>query len=108
MYVCGLMKRLGGALAVSTATLRNRSSSILRKLGGHGLHCGDVELPMYYDPQYACDMEILGYDSDFPNPKYTGWIQECHRKLRDIAVVCGGYRENWRAPISTFSSETFS
>jgi hypothetical protein len=103
MYVGGLMKTLGGALAVSTATLRNRSSSILRKLGGHGLHCGDVELPTYYDPQYACHMEVLGYDSDFPNPKYTGWIQECHRKLRDIAVVCGGYRDNWRVPISALS-----
>jgi hypothetical protein len=107
MYICGLMKTFGGALAVSTATLRNRSSSILRKLGGHRLHSGDIEFPTYYDPQYACHMEVIGYDSDFPNPKYTGWIQECHRKLRDIAVVCGGYRENRRAPISTLSLETF-
>ena len=107
MYICGLMKTFGGAVAVSTATLRNRSASILRKLGGHGLHCGDVEFPTYYDPQFACHMEVIGYDSDFPNPKYTGWIQECHRKLRDIAVVCGGYRENRRAPISTLSLETF-
>jgi len=101
MYICGLMKTFGGALAVSTATIRNRSSSILRKLGGHRLHWGDIEFPTYYDPQYACHMEVLGFDSDFPNPKYTSWIQECHRRLRHIAVVCGGYGEDWKGPIST-------
>jgi len=78
---------LGGALAVTTATVRHRSSSILRKLGGHGLQSNGVELPTYYDPQYECEMEILGFDSDCPNPKYKHWIQECQHRLGKVPVV---------------------
>jgi len=87
LHVYGLMKLLGGALAVTTATVRHRSSSILRRLGGHGLFSNGVELPPYYDPQYECEMEILGFDSDRPNPKYKHWIQECQHRLGKVPVV---------------------
>ena len=90
LNVYGLMKLLGGALAVTTATIRHRSATILRKLGGHGLLSDGVELPSYYDPQYECQMEILGFDSDNPNPKYLEWIHECQRKLRNLTVICPG------------------
>jgi hypothetical protein len=87
LHVCGLMKLLGGALAVTTATIRHRSSTILRKLGGHGLHSDGVELPSYYDPQYECEMEMLGFDSDRLNPKYNHWIQECQHRMGRIPIV---------------------
>jgi hypothetical protein len=102
----GLMKLFGGALAVSTATIRHRSSSILKKLGGQGLFHGDVEIPSYYDPKYRCEMEIVGFDSDVPNPKYVGLIKECQIKLRNIAVVCAGYRENMGAAMPELQMET--
>lgn len=90
LHVGGLMKLLGGALAVTTATIRHRSSTILRKLGGYALHSDGVELPSYYDPQYECEMEILGFDSDRPNPKYSHMIQECQRRMGRIPVVLPG------------------
>jgi hypothetical protein len=97
--IYGLMKMLGGALATTTATFRHRSSAILRKMGGYGLFSGGEELPSYYDPQYECEMEILGFDSDKPNPKYSTWIHECQRRLKHLTVVCSGLPcEDWRTP----------
>lgn len=86
--VCGLARLLGGAVAITTATFRHHSSSILRKLGGRGLVSDGVELPSYYDPQYECEMEILCFDSDYPTPKYVEHVQQCEWNLADAPVVC--------------------
>ncbi|HET9944002.1 MAG TPA: hypothetical protein VFR05_11700 [Terriglobia bacterium] len=87
--VCALAKLFGGAVAITTATFRHNSSSILRKLGGRAL-VGDngIELPSYYDPQYDCEMEILRFDTDCPNPRYGRRIDEC---LQSLATVLGIY-----------------
>jgi hypothetical protein len=90
LNIYGLMKFLGGALATATATLRHNSSSILRKLGGQGLTNDGVPLPPYYDPQYECDMEVLGFDSDHPTAKYEGKIRECQQNLPTVDVICPG------------------
>src|SRR5688572_3757087 len=58
--VCALAKFFGGAVAITTATFRHHSSSILRRLGGRALVNEEgIELPSYFDPQYNCEMEIL-------------------------------------------------
>jgi len=109
LNVWGLMKLLGGALAITMATRRHRSSEILRKLGGHRLYSGGIELPSYYDSQYECEMEILGFDSDNPNPKYEMWIQECQRKVRSLTVICSEpLCENWETPHGDFEMECVS
>jgi hypothetical protein len=87
LYVYGLMKLLGGALATTTATTRHQSSSILRKMGGYSISGDGVELPTYYDPKYQCEMEILGFDSDRPNPKYSHWIEVCQRRLEYVPLI---------------------
>src|ERR1019366_6402395 len=61
---------LGGALGVTTATERNESAAILRRLGGRPLAWDGVELPPYYDRRYRCQMEVLRFDSRETNPKY--------------------------------------
>ncbi len=50
---------LGNAVCISTATRRHCASSILRRIGGRALACGDIDLPVYYDPHYDCEMEVL-------------------------------------------------
>jgi hypothetical protein len=86
--IYGLAQLLGGALCTTTATTRHRSSTILKKIGGYGLVSEGLELPPYYDPQYKCEMEILGFDSRFPNPKYKLWVEECRRHLANLTVIC--------------------
>jgi len=86
--VCALAKRFGGAVAVTTATLRHHSSAILRKLGGRTLVNDGVALPSYFDPQHNCEMEILKFDSDCPNPKYQHLIEQCQENLATVPAIC--------------------
>jgi hypothetical protein len=89
MNVCALAKFFGGAVAITTATFRHNSSSILRKLGGRALVGDDgIELPSYYDPQYNCEMEILRFDTDCPNPRYGRRIDECLESLATVLAIC--------------------
>jgi hypothetical protein len=47
-----------------------------------------VALPSYFDPQHNCEMEILKFDSDYPNPKYTRIIEECQHNLASVPAIC--------------------
>ena len=77
----------GGGVGITAATRRNHSSSILRRIGGRALVTDGVELPHYYDPQYTCEMEILRFESELPNPRYEVWIEEIRAHLQTATVV---------------------
>ena len=83
-----LARGVGGCIGMTTATVRNCSSKILRKIGGHLLEPGGVTLRPYYDPQYGCEMELLRFDSTTPNPRYEPWIDQMVRSLLDVTVIC--------------------
>jgi len=87
----GLSRVHGGALGITTATIRHRSSSILCRLGGQPLEVDGTVLPPYYDPQYDCMMEILRFDSRSPNPRYNALVEQLHLKLFDTRVVARPY-----------------
>jgi hypothetical protein len=84
-----LGRTLGGALGLTTATVRHASSTILKRLGGGHLEADGTVVPPYYDPKYRCDMELLRFDSRNPNPKYVGLIERLHQKLADVRVLTG-------------------
>jgi len=84
----GLAQLLGGCLGVTTATVRNRSSSILRRIGGRPLEAGGSEIPRYYDARYGCEMEILRFASYSMNPRYQGWIDQIRNSLLTVPVLC--------------------
>lgn len=77
----------GGALGLSSATFRHSSSSILRRIGGRPLKANGDEISSYYDSQYGCDMELLSFDSNSPNPRYAGWISQYRELIHEIPVV---------------------
>ncbi|MGH9631672.1 MAG: hypothetical protein ACRD7E_25480 [Bryobacteraceae bacterium] len=83
-----LAQLLGGSLGISTVTVRNHSSSILRRIGGRSLEVEGHELPDYYDPKYKCQMEMLRFDSGAPNSKYRNWIDEIRSHLLTVPVIC--------------------
>jgi hypothetical protein len=82
-----LSRLLGGALGYTTATVRHSSSTILRRLGGQSLEADDISVPSYFDPRYGCQMELLRFDSRFPNPKYVGLIELLRGQLAATEVV---------------------
>jgi hypothetical protein len=79
---------LGGALAITTATERNESAGILRRLGGKPLACEGTELPAYYDHRYGCKMEVLRFDSREPNAKYQTMLDDLREQVATAPVFC--------------------
>lgn len=82
-----LGRLFGGALGLTTATVRHSSSTILRRLGGKSLEVNGRPIPTYFDSRYGCDMELLRFDSRAPNPKYTGLIDLLKDQLAATEVV---------------------
>ena len=92
----GLLELLGGSCGVATATFRHGSASILRRIGLFSLTADGEDLPPYYDPYYSCQMEVLGFDSRFPNPKYHEKVAELSATLMSAPVIC---RERQAVPV---------
>jgi hypothetical protein len=83
-----LASMVGGCIGIATATVRNCSSRILRKIGGRALEVSGRALDPYYDPHYRCDMEIIRFDSTAPQPRVQEHIDRIVGEFRDLAVVC--------------------
>ncbi len=77
----------GGALGLTTATVRHASSSILRRIGGAHLMSQDGPVPPYYNPRYGCEMELLRFDSRQPSPKFAPLIERLKSQLANVPVV---------------------
>ena len=82
-------KLMGGCLCACTATVRHGSSSILRRIGGGGLEYRGEALPPYSDPAYGCQMEMLRFDSRYPNPRFSPLVGEVESQLADSLVISG-------------------
>jgi len=83
----GLLQLLGGCVGVATATFRHSSASILRRIGLRPLCSEGSALPPYYDPNYDCEMELLRFDSRFPETKYRSAVSEFQKELKSAAVI---------------------
>ena len=81
---------MGGAYGLSNVTTRHHSASILRRLGGASLIDKGKDVPPYHDPDYGCQMEFLTFDSTKPNPRYAGWIDDCHYVLSNLVAITPG------------------
>jgi hypothetical protein len=78
---------IGGCLAYVTATVKHRSSAILRRLGGSPLKFQGQELPRYYDPEYECEMEILKFETRSLNSRFESSMAPLRALLAQSPVV---------------------
>ena len=97
----------GGALGLTTATVRHASSTILRRLGGSHLASADGPVPAYFDPRYNCEMELLRFDSRRPATKFSALIDSLKDKLTVVQVIAShslsAMPEHMDAPASAAS-----
>ena len=86
-----LLELLGSCAGVATATFRHSSAIILQRIGLTALQADGEEIAPYHDPQYECLMQILRFDSRFPNPRYRETVADLMKDLATAPVIC---REN--------------
>lgn len=85
----GLGRLCGGAIGLTTATVRHASSRILRRIGGTHLLSSTGPVPSYFDPRYNCEMELLTFDSRRPAAKFASLVDTLAQRLGDVPVVAG-------------------
>ena len=77
----------GGALGVTTATIRHSSAAILKRIGLSYFPVGKSRVPPYFDPRYQCQMELLRFDTRAANPRFESHIDQLCEQLYDARVV---------------------
>ena len=93
----------GGTLALATATVRNASSTILRRIGGGQLGAHDAPIPAYFDPSYGCDIELLRFDSRQPNRRYLTLVELLERQLAQATVLASSHAAAFAATPAAFA-----
>lgn len=76
-----LYQILGNAIVLASATSRHHSSAILKRIGGFPLVHGDEQLPCFMDSFHGCEMELLGFNSRRPHPKYAKIVADLKQFL---------------------------
>jgi hypothetical protein len=77
---------LTNQIGIASATERNGSAEMLKRIGGWRLKLDGEELPPFYDPVYNCKMELLCFDSDTLNPKFEPAVRDLQALLEEQCV----------------------
>lgn len=83
-----LAQMLGGCIGIASATVRNSSASILRRVGARLLAFDGAILPPYFEPKYGCMMELLRFDSHAPCERYRKWVADLQSLMGQVPVIC--------------------
>lgn len=84
---------LGGAIGCCTATVRNNSASILRRIGATSLTFGDAEIPPYKDSRYGCTMELLRFHFECFDLRYRKIVDDMQcRMVQECSVITPSHR----------------
>jgi hypothetical protein len=78
---------IGGCICSCTATSRNRSSTVLRKVGGTSLMLDGEQLPSYFDPEYGCEMEVLRFVAGEAATRFRPLIQGMKKELQHSPIL---------------------
>jgi len=82
-----LARFLGGAIGCCTATFRNNSASILRRMGGKALRHGNEDIPPYDDRKYGCTMEVLRFHFQSFDPRYEKTVNYICKLIEQSTVT---------------------
>jgi hypothetical protein len=78
---------LGGCIGFLTATVKNGSATILRRLGGRNLQAGGETIPRYFEPAWGCNAELLQFDTTSLNPRFDASLSSARSRLFDSPVL---------------------
>lgn len=68
---------------IASATERNGSAEMLKRIGGWRLKLGGEELPHFYDAAYNCHMELLCFNSEILNPKFEQDVTDLQHLIEE-------------------------
>src|SRR3954470_3940127 len=76
-------RMIGGATGCCTATFRNSSASMLRRIGGRSLEHNNEVIPPYTDASYGCMMEALRFHFQDFDPRYHKMVDSIYTRMSE-------------------------
>ena len=80
-------RMIGGAIGCCTATFRNSSASMLRRIGGRSLEYNNEVIPPYSDAAYGCMMEALRFHFQDFDPRYQKMVDSIHTRMSEQSTI---------------------
>ena len=78
---------VGAGIGCATATVRNNSSGILRRIGGTSYEFDGCGLPAYHDDAYGCSMEILRFHFRSFDPRFGKTVRDIRLHLETQSTI---------------------
>jgi hypothetical protein len=85
--IWSLGRVMGGGIGVATATTRHGSADILKKMGGFDLFLNGMPLVPFYDSYHQCYIELIGFDSDYLNPRLEPTVAEVQDYISNLPII---------------------
>ncbi len=88
-------RMIGGAIGCCTATFRNSSASMLRRIGGRSFEHNDEVIPAYNDASYGCMMEALRFHFQQFDPRFQKMVDSICARIAEHPTItlCGNDAE---------------
>src|SRR4051794_26132417 len=80
-------RMIGGAIGCCTATFRNSSAPMLRRIGGRSLKYNNEAIPPYNDANYGCMMEALRFHFQEFDARYQKMVDSIYARLAEQSTV---------------------
>jgi hypothetical protein len=80
-------RTIGGAIGCCTATFRNSSAPMLRRIGGRSFEYNNEVIPPYEDAAYGCTMEALRFHFQNFDPRFQKLVDSISARLAEQRTV---------------------
>ena len=91
--IWSLLRVVGGAAGVATATTKHGSANILKKMGGFDLFLNGMPLVPFYDSYHQCYIELIGFDSDYLNPRLEPTVAQVQDYMSTLPIITTDARD---------------
>jgi hypothetical protein len=93
-------RMIGGGIGCCTATVRNNSASMLRRIGGRSFEYDHEPIPPYKDPKYGCTMEALRFHFQNFDLRYRNMVDSIYQRMIEQPIIMRSFEQQAGAPDS--------
>ena len=86
-------RMIGGAIGCCTATFRNNSATMLRRIGGCSIEYNNHPIPAYDDAGYGCMMEVLRFRFQNFDPRFQKMVDNIYDRIGEQRTIAASLED---------------
>jgi hypothetical protein len=86
-------RMIGGAIGCCTATFRNNSALMLRRIGGTSIEYNNEAIPPYEDAGYGCMMEVLRFRFQNFDPRFQKMVDDIYNRIAEQPTIAASLED---------------